>query len=741
MQHTKITVIALFVCLFAGFQLLNGKRASSQASGLAATTGFSATDNIYGSKVGLYWDTMRGAVTYRVFRSATNDPTSAVDIGTSVSNVFFDTDVPAGQNFYYWVRAENSLGVSPLSAVDTGSRTGTQPAGVAPPPMGPPPAPPANPVTAAKTALGKTLFWDEQMSSTRTVACGTCHFANSGGVDKRSVAAGLSSIAPGPDGLRGTPDDIRGSQGVPLTQPDGTYQFLSPYALDDQVTTRRSMSSVDAGFSSALFWDGRAGGQFRDPITNAVVIPFGAALESQVLEPAVSNVEMAHTGRNWSEIASQIAAAKPLALSPSMPASLSAWIGGRTYPQLFAEAFGTAEVTPVRIAMAVATYERSLYSDQTPFDRLNDGINTLTAAENRGRQVFLSPVGSCTTCHSGFLTSDDGFFNTGVRPQNEDTGRFQVTNSPADRGTFRTPTLRNAELRGSFFHNGQITTLEGVVDFYNRGGDFNAPNKAPQIRPLGLSANQRADLVAFLKRPMTDPRAAAELPPFDRPVLYTESGRVPQIVGSGRGGSNGIVPQIRAISPPLAGNPNFTVSLSSALGNSPSVLVIDEADPGVGSAIPTAGSFARVTATTQNTGAGNGWVSLSLPVPDNASLVGRTFFARWYITDGGAVNGFAVSPAVRFTIFGDAAVSTTLSISGRVVTPQGLGLRNASVQLTDPMGNIRRATTSSFGIFTFAGVPSATTYFASVTSKRYRFAPVAITPTANLTDLDFVGQE
>lgn len=305
--------------------------------------------------------------------------------------------------------------------------------------------------------------------------------------------------------------------------------------------------------------------------------------------------------------------------------------------------------------MAVATYERTLYSDQTPLDLANAGIAPLTAAEQRGRNVFATPGNGCAGCHAGSVASDGLFHYDGVRPQNDDTGRFQVTGQNNNLGEFRTPSLRNVELRGSFFHNGQFTTLEQVIAFYNRGGDFNGPNKAPAIHPLGLTAQQQADLVTFMKRPFTDPRVAAELPPFDRPVLYSESNRVPQITGSGRSGSGGIAPAIKAISPPITGNPNFTLSVSGALGNAAAVLVVDAADPGAGAAIPATGSFARVAVNTANTGSGNGWVSVNVPIPEDGNLIGKTFYARWYITDPSAANGFSVTQAAKFTVFGTAA--------------------------------------------------------------------------------------
>jgi hypothetical protein len=95
--------------------------------------------------------------------------------------------------------------------------------------------------------------------------------------------------------------------------------------------------------------------------------------------------------------------------------------------------------------------------------------------------------------------------------------------------------------------------------------------------------------------------------------------------------------------------------VSSALGNTSAVLVIDSADPGVGSTVPASGSFTRVLVNLSGTGSGNGYGSVSLQIPNNAALVGQTFYGRWYVSDAGAVNGFAVSQAFRFTVFGSAS--------------------------------------------------------------------------------------
>ncbi|HEX3102580.1 MAG TPA: carboxypeptidase regulatory-like domain-containing protein, partial [Pyrinomonadaceae bacterium] len=218
--------------------------------------------------------------------------------------------------------------------------------------------------------------------------------------------------------------------------------------------------------------------------------------------------------------------------------------------------------------------------------------------------------------------------------------------------------------------------------------------------------------------------------------------RVPQIISNGRVGSGAATPQIKAISPPLVGNPNFTVSVSSALGNASAVLVIDAVDPGVGSAIPSSGSFARIATNTQNTGAGNGWASVSVAIPDSSAVAGHTFFARWYVQDPAAVNGFSVSQAAQFTVFGQASTAgANISVSGRVLAPDGRALRNTAVTLTDALGGIHRVTTSSFGIYTIDDISTAGNCTIAVSSRLYRFAPQTFSLSGDLTNVDFVGLE
>jgi cytochrome c peroxidase len=659
----KLSVIALLLVvstlIFAN-RLLTGSDSSGQTGTLSAPAEVAASDNSYVTKVGISWDTVRGATLYRIFRNTTNNSATATAVGTTAEGTFFDTTATVGQTFFYWVRAENGSIVSPMSESDQGTRANGTIVGAGP--LNPPPQPAGNLVTATKAYLGKTLFWDEQLSSTGTVACGTCHFAANGGSDSRSAVGSNRARNAGADGVFGTADDVFASPGVISNNSDGTYSFSAIYGFHEQVTGRKSRSYIDAGFSpNALFWDGRATGTFSDPIGGAVVLPNGAALESQVLGPPVSSTEMASANRTWVDVASRVANSSPLALSPSVPAGFRDWINGRSYAELFQEAFGSSAVTPVRIAEAIATFERTLYSDRTPFDLATQNITPLGAAEQRGQGIFNGR--GCNACHAGSLFSDNQFHNIGVRPQTEDTGRFQVTGNANNIGEFRTPSLRGVGLRGPYFHDGRFQTLEEVVAFYNRGGDFDAPNiNHNLIRPLGLNAQQQSDLVAFLRNALSDPRVVAGTAPFDRPTLYSESSRVPVITGAGTQGSGGNIPQPVAVEPPLVGNTSFSVGVSNALGGSQAVLVIDSNDPGAGPTIPATASFARISLTLSGSGAGQGFGSASLLIPGNSSLVGQSFFGRWYVKDSAAAGGVATSPAFKFTVFGDTSSITTNAI-------------------------------------------------------------------------------
>ncbi len=653
MRRIKLIVIILFAVSVAFAFLLKSSRNTVVASSplaLAAPTGVTASDDDYSLKVGIHWDAIRGATRYRVFRNTVSDTATAVEAGVTPANYFFDTGGQQGVSYFYWVRAENDQETSAFSANDRGSRAEPRFTPGPFPALEPPLAPQGNELTAAKSYLGKALFWDEQLSSTKTVACGTCHRPGAGGSDPRTVVGSARSRNPGFDNMFGTDDDVFGSPGVPKNAADGSYSPDPTFGFREQVTGRKSPSYLNAGYSyNGLFWDGRATNAFRDQISNQLLLPSGASLESQSAGPPLSSAEMAHGGRTWTQVAARVQVSRPLALASNIPTGLRTWIGDRTYPELFQEAFGTPDVTPARISMAIASHERTLFSDRTLLDRWSAGIEVPTAAEVRGSDVFFSAA--CNICHAEALMTDHNFHNIGVRPRSEDNGRGVVTGNPDDNGRFKTPGLRNIELYTAFMHNGRFGTLEDVVEFYNRGGDFPAPNVPDVIRPLDLSPQQKADLVAFLKRPLTDPRVANELPPFDRPQLYTESSRMPVISGFGRPGLAGSVPEAIAIEPPLLGNPNFNLAVAVSPRQGKAIVVIDDVDPGIRTSIPATASFLRASAEILPREIGGGYASLNIVIPSDPSLIGRTFYGRWYIQDIRNRGRIAVSKLFSFTIF------------------------------------------------------------------------------------------
>ncbi|MBS1809032.1 MAG: c-type cytochrome [Acidobacteria bacterium] len=215
--------------------------------------------------------------------------------------------------------------------------------------------------------------------------------------------------------------------------------------------------------------------------------------------------------------------------------------------------------------LAVQLYEATLVSDQTPLDKYLEG-NTSALTENQklGKRIFEGK-GNCTACHDGpefsdatvggvsndrtefmkmadggYATYDDGFYNIGVRPTKEDLGvgnkdpfgkhlsfsRSSASGRVAVDGAFKVPQLRNVELTAPYFHNGGQFTLNQVVEFYNRGGDFhelNIGNLDPEIENLGLSAAERNAVVDFLKA-LTDDRVRYHQAPFDHPELIISNG-------------------------------------------------------------------------------------------------------------------------------------------------------------------------------------------------------------------------
>ncbi len=433
--------------------------------------------------------------------------------------------------------------------------------------------PPQNPQTPAKIVLGKILFWEEQLSSDDSVACGTCHLPEFGGSDGR-LAGGQH---PGPDGVFGTPDDIHGSAGIVRQANNGDFRPKGAFGLSRQATGRTSPSMLAAAHFSELFWDGRASGTFDDPETLQPLIPVGAALENQAIGPILNPVEMGHEGRTWQDVRQKLQAAVPLRLATNLPSDVQAAIQQNpTYAQLFQAAFGSPVISAAHIGMALASYQRTLNPNQTPWDRFMSGASTaLTPSEQLGWAAFQNE-GRCIACHWTPLFADDLYHNLGVRPGAEDIGRGAFSTAPDDYAAFKTPTLRNAGLRPRLFHNGQSPALgdpaqwtnpASTLNVYFVGHGVDTSNLDPFLQPLnqlGVSLAQVALVQDFVRTALTDPRAALALPPFDHPTLRSAVQPPPRVFGPALAGAS--EPFLVTSVPTFPGNLDYKLGVAAGDG-------------------------------------------------------------------------------------------------------------------------------------------------------------------------------
>jgi cytochrome c peroxidase len=224
---------------------------------------------------------------------------------------------------------------------------------------------------------------------------------------------------------------------------------------------RSAPTIINRAYTLAQFWDGRA-----------------ATLEEQAKGPMANPIEMGHT---HDAIVTQLKT-----------------VSG--YRPLFAKAFGSEEINIDRIAMAIACFERTVFSGNAPYDKYKRGIKSAMSPEQvRGMTVFFDKA-KCDRCHEGANFTLNMFANLGVGADNPDpdVGRFAVTKNPEHWGQFKTPTLREIEKTGPYMHDGSLKTLEEVVEFYNKGGIKNK-NLDANMKPLNLTDQEKKDLVAFLK--------------------------------------------------------------------------------------------------------------------------------------------------------------------------------------------------------------------------------------------------
>ncbi len=266
---------------------------------------------------------------------------------------------------------------------------------------------------------------------------------------------------------------------------DGLQQAVG---AEDATLSRSAMSLWNVAYNTNFFWDGRA-----------------LTLEEQSHTPITASNEM---GAAPEEIESELKA-----------------IPG--YVDLFEAAFGGADaVSYENVQNAIAAFERTLITNNSPFDRYATGdVNALTAAQRRGLAIFRSAGTRCFECHAAPTFADDSFSVTGVpdlEGQVHDTGRLEIESTSPD-GAFKAPTLRNIALTAPYMHNGVFATLEEVVDFYAAGGGRADGVENVDIHVLGfeLTEQERSDLVAFMYA-LTDETNLPEFPetvPSGLPVV------------------------------------------------------------------------------------------------------------------------------------------------------------------------------------------------------------------------------
>ncbi|MGE0131535.1 MAG: cytochrome-c peroxidase [Blastocatellales bacterium] len=240
--------------------------------------------------------------------------------------------------------------------------------------------------------------------------------------------------------------------------------------VNGQLGPRNTPTVLNAAYGLAQFWDGRA-----------------ASLEQQVGGPI----------------------ANPKEMNQPHEVCIAKLNADQSYRDEFAKVFGPGMITMDKIEKAIASFERTLLSGNSPFDRYRYGgeKGALSASAVRGLAVFTDKNrGNCATCHTvgeKFALFTDGKFHNlgaGMNSSGEltDLGRYEQTGSETDRGAFRTPGLRNVARTAPYMHDGSLKTLKEVVDFYMGGANSN-PQLDREIKPLKLSAQDRADLVAFLE--------------------------------------------------------------------------------------------------------------------------------------------------------------------------------------------------------------------------------------------------
>lgn len=308
-----------------------------------------------------------------------------------------------------------------------------------------------NPYSKEKELLGKTLFFDPRLSSSKQIACASCHDPELGWTDNRTFSFGH----------------------------------------DRQLGARNAMTILNVAYITKPFWDGRSN-----------------SLEHQAEMPVQDPKEMhEHIDLAVDKI-SKI----------------------KGYEPLFKKAFGSSDITKDKITKAIATFERSIKSGATKFDKFIDGEKDIyTDQEVLGLHLYRTKA-QCINCHNTGYFSNNKFENDGTAllgSKQEDLGRYKVTLDPDDVGKFRVPTLREVSRTGPWMHNGAFTPLRDVLTFYNGGnpevekkrttvvnGKTLTSQKSPMLKPLSLTKEELIALEAFLNTLSSRPQRMSppELP-------------------------------------------------------------------------------------------------------------------------------------------------------------------------------------------------------------------------------------
>src|SRR5262249_27613593 len=183
------------------------------------------------------------------------------------------------------------------------------------------------------------------------------------------------------------------------------------------------------------------------------------------------------------------------------------------YRTLFQRAYPGEPISAKTVARAIATFERTVISGKAPFDEWVSGREAaISESAKHGFDLFNTKA-ACEKCHSGWNFTDNGFHDIGV--PGTDRGRGAKLPLEAMQFAFKTPTLRNTAQRSPYMHDGSEPTREAVIELYNLGGREKRPSLASELKPLSLTAGEKADLIEFLKS-LTSKDKPTEIPMLPR---------------------------------------------------------------------------------------------------------------------------------------------------------------------------------------------------------------------------------